>query len=75
MWTCICTEIDGADFPAWQDIKHAVNITRLESGGILSVISEQQYESGINGIQRTVDTVDTEDGGDTEYTHVARSTA
>ena len=76
--TCKCTEIDRADFPAWQDIKHAVNITRLESGGILSVISELQHESGINGIQRTadtVDTVDTEDGGDTGYTHVARSTA
>ena len=72
-----------ADFPAWPDIIHAVNITRLESGGILLVISEQQsnrcirqYESGINGDTKdTVDTVDTEDGDDTGYTHVARSTA
>ena len=43
MLTCECTEIDRElTFPAWQNIKHAVNITRLESGGIESVISEQQ---------------------------------
>ena len=62
VWTCICTEIDGAGFLAWQDSKHPVNMTRLESGGILSVISEQQINRGIRQYESGI-TGDTKDSG------------
>ena len=37
--TCKYTEIDGElTFPAWQNIKHAFDITRLGSGGVSHLI-------------------------------------